>query len=34
MNGILEIFWFVHIFLKNKHMVPIVYTLLHSYLDF
>jgi len=25
---------FVHIFLKNKHMVPIVYALLRRYLDF
>ena len=34
MNGILEMFWFVHIFLQNKDMVPIVYVLLRSYLDF
>ena len=33
MHGILEISWFVHIF-QNLHMVPIVYALLHSYLDF
>jgi len=32
MNGILEMSWFVHIFLQN--MVPIVYALLRSYLDF
>ena len=24
----------VHIFFQNLHMVPIVYALLHSYLDF
>jgi len=34
MNGILEISWFVHVFLQNQHMVPIVYALLRSYLDF
>jgi len=34
MNGILKMSWFVHIFLQNKHMVPIVYALLRSYLDF
>jgi len=34
MNGILEISWFVHILFQNKHMVPIVYALLRSYLDF
>jgi len=34
MNGILEMSWFVHIFLQNKHIVPIVYALLLSYLDF
>ena len=30
MNGILEISWFVHIFLQNQPMVPIVYALLRS----
>jgi len=34
MNGILEISWFVHIFLQNKRMAPSVYALLRSYLDF
>jgi len=34
MNGILEMSWFVHIFLRNYYMVAIVYALLHSYLDF
>jgi len=34
MNGILEMSWFVDIFLPNQHMVPIVYALLRSYLDF
>ena len=34
MNGILEMSWFVHIFLQNQHMVPIVYAPLRSYLDF
>ena len=34
MNGILEISWFVHIFLQNQHIVPIVCDLLRSYLDF
>jgi len=34
MNGILELSGFVHIFLQNKHMVPIVYALLRSYLNF
>jgi len=34
MNGILEMSWFVLIFLQNKHMVSIVYALLRSYLDF
>ena len=34
MNGILEMPWFVHIFLQNKHMVPIVFALLRSYFDF
>ena len=34
MNGILEMSWFVHIFLQSKHMVLIVYALLLSYLDF
>jgi len=33
MNGILEMSWFVHIFLQIKHIVPIVIALLHSYLD-
>jgi len=30
----MEMSWFVHIFLQNKHMVPIVYSLSRSYLDF
>jgi len=34
MNGILEMSWFVHIFLQNKHLVPIVYALFRGYLDF
>ena len=34
MNGILEMSWFVHIFLQNQHMVPIVYARLRSYFDF
>ena len=34
MNGILEMSWFVNIFLQNQHMVPIDYFLLRSYLDF
>ena len=34
MNGILEMSWCVLIFLQNQHMVPIVYALLRSYLDF
>jgi len=34
MKGILEMSWFVHTFLLNKHMVPIVYALLSKYLDF
>jgi len=34
MNGVLEMSWFVHNFLQNKHMLPIVYALLRSYLDF
>jgi len=34
MNGILEMSWFVHIFLQNVHMVPTVYALIRSYLDF
>jgi len=34
MNGILEMSWFVYIFLQNLHMVPIVYALLRSYLNF
>jgi len=34
MNDILEMSWFVHIFLQYKHMVPIVYALVRSYLDF
>jgi len=34
MNCILEMSWFVHIFLQNKHMVPIVYALLRNYLYF
>ena len=34
MNGILEMSWFAQILFQNKHMVPIVYTLLHNYLDF
>ena len=34
MNGILEISWFVHFFFQNYHIVPIVYALLRSYLDF
>jgi len=34
MNGLLKMSWFVHIFLQNKHMVPIVYALLLNYLDF
>ena len=34
MNGKLEMSWFVHIFLQNKHRVPIVYAVLRSYLDF
>jgi len=34
MNSILKMSWFVHNFVQNKHMVPIVYTLVHSYLDF
>ena len=33
MNGILEMSWFVHIFLQNYHMVPVVYALLGSYLE-
>jgi len=35
MNGIIEMSWFVHIFVQNKHMVhvPIVYALLRNYLD-
>jgi len=32
-NSILEMSWFVHISLQNKHIVPIVYALLRSYLD-
>jgi len=31
--GILKMSWFVHIVLQNKHMVPIVYALLRSYLN-
>ena len=34
MNGILEMFWFVHIFFQKYHMVHIVYALLRSDLDF
>ena len=34
MNGLLEMSWFVHIFLQTYSMVPIVYTLLRHYLDF
>jgi len=34
MSGILEMSWYLHIFLQNLHMVPIVYALLRSYLDF
>jgi len=34
MNGILKMSWFVNICLQNLHMAPIVYALLHSYLDF
>ena len=34
MNCILEMSWFVHIFLQNLPMEPIVYALLRSYLDF
>jgi len=34
LNGILEMSRFVHIFLQNEYMVPIVYALLRSYLDF
>ena len=34
MNGILKMAWVVHIFLHNQHMVPIVYALLCSYLEF
>jgi len=34
MNGIMKMSWFVHIFFQNNHIVPIVYALLHSYLDF
>jgi len=34
MKDILEMSRFVHIFLQNKHMVPIVYAHLRSYLDF
>jgi len=26
--------WFLHIFLQNYHLVPTVYALLRSYLDF
>jgi len=34
MNGILKMSRFVHICLQNKDMVPIVYALLRSYVDF
>jgi len=34
MNGILEMSWFVHIFLHSIIVVPIVYALLRSYWDF
>jgi len=31
MNGILEMPWFVHTFIQNKHMVSIVYALFSSF---
>ena len=34
MKVVLEMSWFVLIFLKNYHMVPIVFALWRSYLDF